>query len=130
MSLLKKLSLYLAPLVLFGLFPILANAQDSMSKQDNMGMSNKQTMSVTGCLKQGTDTGGYYIMGDDGKMYELMGKGLSAHVGHKVTVMGMQMPMSQAQEQKKMSNEKSEAGNATVVDMKVSSLKMVSESCQ
>lgn len=130
MSPLKKLSLSLAPLVLFGLFPILASAQDSMSKQDNMGMSNKQMMSVTGCLKQGTDSGGYYILGDDGKMYELMGKGLSAHVNHKVTVMGTQMPMSPSQEQKKMANEKSEAGNATVVDMKVSSLKMVSESCQ
>jgi len=130
MSPLKKLSLYLAPLVLFGLLPVLVSAQDNMGKQDNMGMGNKQTMSVTGCLMQGTDSGGYYIMGDDGKMYELMGKGLSAHVHHKVTVMGMQMPMSQAQEQKKMASEKSEAGNATVVDMKVSSLKMVSETCQ
>lgn len=124
MSHLKKISLYLAPLVLFGLFPVLASAQD------NMGMSNKQTMSVTGCLKQGADNGGYYIMGEDGKMYELMGKGLSAHVNHKVTVMGMEAPMSQSQEQKKMATEKSEAGTATVVDMKVSSLKMVSESCQ
>lgn len=124
MSQLKKLSLYLAPVVLFGLFPILAAAQD------NMGMSNNQTMSVTGCLKQGSDTGGYYIMGDDGKMYELMGKGLSAHVNHKVTVTGMPTTMSQAQEQKREATEKSEAGGATVVDMKVSSLKMVSESCQ
>lgn len=124
MSRLKKLSLYLAPVVLFGLFPILAAAQD------NMGMSNKQTMSVTGCLKQGSDTGGYYIMGDDGKMYELMGKGLSAHVNHKVTVMGMAATMSQAQEDKKMATEKSEASGATVVDIKVSSVKMVSESCQ
>ena len=120
----KKLSLYLAPVVLFGLFPILAGAQD------NMGMSNKQTMSVTGCLKQGSDTGGYYIMGDDGKMYELMGKGLSAHVNHKVTITGMAATMSQAQEDKKMSTEKSEASGAKVVDMKVSSVKMVSESCQ
>lgn len=124
MSRLKKLSLYLAPVVVFGLFPILAAAQD------NMGMSNKQTMSVTGCLKQGSDTSGYYIMGDDGKMYELMGKGLSAHVNHKVTVTGMPTTMSQAQEDKKMATEKSEASGSTVVDMKVSSLKMVSESCQ
>ena len=130
MSTLKKLLVYLAPLVLFGLLPILASAQDNMSKQDNMSMSNKQSMSVTGCLMQGKDSGGYYIMGEDGKMYELMDKGLSAHVNHKVTVTGMQETMSQAQEQKKMSAEKSEAGNATVVDMKVSSVKMVSESCQ
>jgi hypothetical protein len=124
MARLKNLSLYLAPVVLFGLFPILATAQN------NMGMSNNQSMSVTGCLKQGSDTGGYYLMGEDGKMYELFGKGLSAHVNHKVTVTGTQETLSQAQEEKKMSAEKSEAGGATVVDMKVSSIKMVSESCQ
>jgi hypothetical protein len=124
MSHLKKLSLYLAPLVLFSLFPILASAQD------NMGMSNHQTMSITGCLKQGTDAGGYYMMGDDGKMYELMGKGLSAHVNHKVTVNGMQTTLAPAAEEKKAPLEKTEAGGATVVDLKVSSIKMVSESCQ
>ena len=124
MSNLKRLALLLAPLVLLSLVPGLASAQD------NMGMSNKQSMSVTGCLKQGTDTGGYYIMGDDGKMYELMGKGLSAHVNHKVMVTGMQETMSESHEQKKMPTEKSEAGNASIVDMKVTNLKMVSESCQ
>lgn len=124
MSHLKRLLLLLGPLVLLSFMTVLASAQD------NMGMSNKQGMSVTGCLKQGTDTGGYYMMGEDGKMYELMGKGLSAHVNHKVTVTGMQETMSESHEQKKMSTEKSEAGNATVVDLKVSSLKMVSESCQ
>jgi hypothetical protein len=124
MSHLKRLSLLLGPLVLLSFMSVLASAQD------NMGMSNKQSMSVTGCLKQGSDTGGYYIMGEDGKMYELMGKGLNAHVNHKVTVTGTQETMSESHEQKKMSTEKSEAGSATVVDMKVSSLKMVSESCQ
>lgn len=67
----KKVSLCLASLAVFIVFPVL------LSAQDNMGMSGgKQSMSVTGCLKQGSDTGGYYIMGQDGKMYELMGKGL------------------------------------------------------
>ena len=124
MSHMKRLTLLLGPLVLLSFMTVLASAQD------NMGMSNKQSMSVTGCLKQGSDTGGYYMMGEDGKMYELMGKGLSAHVNHKVTVTGMQETMSESHEQKKMSAEKSEAGTASVVDMKVSSLKMVSESCQ
>lgn len=125
MSRLKRLSLWLAPVVLFGFLPILASAQD------NMGMSNKQTMSVTGCLKQGTDTGGYYIVGEDGKMYELSGKGLSAHVNHKVTVTGTEMSMSSAEEQKKADAEKQEAGSGgTPMDLKVSNLKMVSETCQ
>ena len=121
----KKVSLCLASLVFFILFPVLLIAQD------NMGLGGgKQAMSVTGCLKQGTDTGGYYIMGQDSKMYELMGKGLGAHVGHTVTVTGMQVTLPPAQEQKKEATEKTEAGASTVVDMKVSNLKMVSESCQ
>jgi len=122
MSQLKKFSLFLAPLVLFSLLPVLATAQD------NMG--NSQSMSVTGCVKQGSDMHGYYLMGQDGKMYELMGKGLSEHVGHTVTVTGTQMAMSDDMEKKKMASEKTEANGATVVDMKVSSVKMVSSSCQ
>ncbi len=97
----KKTALCLAPLVFFILVPVL------LSAQDNMGMSGgKQTMSVTGCLKQGTDAGGYYVMGQDGKMYELMGKGLGAHVGHTVTVTGMQVTLPHAQEEKKEASER------------------------
>ena len=125
MSQVKKVSLFLAPLVFLSLFPILLNAQD------NMGMGGgKQAMSVTGCLKQGSDAGGYYLMAQDGKMYELMGPGLAAHVNHTITVTGQQVTLSHAQEQKKEASEKAEAGGSTYVDMKVSSVKMVSESCQ
>ena len=124
MSLLKKMCLFLAPLMLLTLLPMV------LSAQDNMGNSMNQKVSVTGCLKQGSDTGGYYIMGDDGKMYELMGKNLGEHVNHKVTVTGMQEKMSSGQEGKRESTEKTEAGNATVVDLRVHSVKMVSENCQ
>ena len=122
---LKKVFLCLAPLACLVFFSAL------LSAQDNMGMGGgKQAMSVTGCLKQGSDTGGYYIMGSDNKMYELMGKGLSAHLNHTVTVSGMQVTLPPAQEEKKEAAEKTEAGASTVVDMKVSNLKMVSETCK
>jgi hypothetical protein len=124
MSKLKKAFFCLAPLLLFSLLPAL------LSAQDNMSMGGKQSMSVTGCLKQGSDTGGYYIMGQDGKMYELMGSGLAAHVNHTVTVTGHEVKLSHAQEEKKEASEKTEAGASSYVDMKVSNLKMVSESCQ
>jgi|HubBroStandDraft_4_1064222.scaffolds.fasta_scaffold36390_2 hypothetical protein len=120
MSNLKKLAFFLAPLALFTLLPMLATAQDAGSK----------TMSVTGCLKQGSDANGYYLMSQDGKMYELWGKNLGEHMGHTVTVTGMQAKLSPAMEQKKEATEKSEAGSAPVMDLKVSTLKMVSESCQ
>jgi hypothetical protein len=45
-------------------------------------------------------------------------------------VTGMQVTLPPAQEEKKEAAEKTEAGASTVVDMKVSNLKMVSESCQ
>jgi hypothetical protein len=121
MSTLKKMSWGLAPLVFFMLFPVLLSAQD---------MGGKQTMSVTGCLKQGTDSHGYYVTGQDGKMYELWGKGLSAHVNHTVTVTGSQATLSKAQEEKKEASEKAEAGGNSYVDLKVSEVKMVSETCK
>ena len=124
MSPMTKLSICLA-LVLFCLCPVLLSAQDNMSMS-----GDKQQMSVTGCLKQGTDTGGYYLMAQDGKMYELTGSGLAAHVNHTVTVTGKEVKLSHSQEEKKEASEKSEAGTGTYMDMKVSSLKMVSESCQ
>ena len=122
MSNLKKLIFVLAPLALFAVFSSLASAQD-----DSMG---KQAMSVTGCLKQGSDSNGYYLMSKDGKMYELWGKNLGEHLNHTVTVTGTPAKLTRAQEEKKEASEKSEAGSATYVDMKVSSLKMVSDSCQ
>jgi hypothetical protein len=116
MSKWKTAFLCLAPLAIAMVFPMFLSAQDQTS--------------VTGCLKQGTDKGGYYIMSNDGKMYELWGKNLGEHVNHTVTVTGMQAKLSPAMEQKKEASEKSEAGSANVMDLKVSSLKMVSETCQ
>lgn len=121
----KKALLCLAPLVLLTLLSGLSSAQDNMS----MG-GGKASMSATGCLKQGTNPDGFYLMGQDGKMYELMGPGLSAHVNHTVTVTGHQVTLSHAQEEKKEATEKTEAGGKPYVDMKVSNIKMVSESCQ
>jgi len=123
MSSLNKLSLWLVPLVFIGLFPLLLGAQD------NMGMG-KQGMSITGCLKQGTDKGGYYIMAN-GKMYEVMAHGvnLAEHVGHTVTLAGHTAKLSEAQEAKKEASEKVEAGGSPYEDFQVTGLKMVSSSC-
>lgn len=117
----KRLLLLLVPLALFSLLPALLSAQETGSKKN---------MSVTGCLKQGTDTGGYYIMGEDGKTYELFGHGLAAHVNHKVTVSGMEETMSSTMEKKREAEEKKEAGSASYTDMRVTHIKMVSDTCQ
>ena len=122
MSVLKKLSLGLVPLMLFGLFPVLLSAQDAMGNQ---------SMSLTGCLKQGANTGDYYLMAG-GKMYEVMaGKGVSfaEHVGHTVTLAGHTVKLSAADEAKKEASEKSEAGSSPYADFQVTNLKHVSGTC-
>ena len=121
MSSLKKMSLWLVPLMFFALSPILLSAQDNMGKQG---------VSVTGCLKQGTDKGGYYIMAD-GKMYEVWAHGvnLAEHVGHTVTVTGHTVKLPEAQEAKKEASEKAEASSSPYEDFQVTGLKMVSASC-
>jgi hypothetical protein len=129
MSHLKKLALCLATAAFVAMFTLALSAQDNtMAKQDNMGNSNH--MSVTGCLKQGSDKGGYYIVGDDGKTYELWGNGLSAHVNHKVTVTGTQEKVASDMESQRESAEKQEANGTTTVDLKVHHIKMISENCQ
>lgn len=114
----KKLTFILSALV-FAAFPLLMSAQDSGGP-----------ITATGCIKQGNDAKGYYLMSQDGKMYELWGKNLGEHLNHTVTVTGMQAKLSPAMEEKKEASEKAEAGSASYVDLKVTNLKMVSESCK
>ena len=66
---------------------------------------------VTGCLQQGSQADEYRISGEDGKSYNLKSSSvkLGDHLNHKVSVTG-------------------KAGTAG--DLTVSSLKMVSQSCQ
>lgn len=87
--------------------------------------------SVTGCLQKGDEPGEYSIMGEDGKTYGLSSKAvnLSKHLGHKVTIMGMLKPESAAEEKGEAAEtEKQKAAEAG--DIRVTSLKMVSEQCK
>lgn len=122
----------LALAVCFLLVSAALMAQQSAPGMDHPSMSNGNGRSVTatGCLQKGSEAGGYYLTGDDGKTWELSGQGLSAHVGHKVTVTGQPMERSQSQEKKVESSEKSEAGGNQHGDLQVSNLQMVSTSCQ
>ena len=89
-------------------------------------------VSVTGCLQQGSEHGGYYVMGQDGKLYELMGKSvnLSQHLNQTVTVSGKQVKLSESQETKVEPHEKTESsGGSSYVDVQVGDLKVVSQSC-
>jgi hypothetical protein len=90
-----------------------------------------KTLTVTGCLQKGKETGGFFITGEDGKNWELFGRivKLDQHVGHKVTLTGYQLHMPKATEAKKGPSEKEEAAGKEYSDMSVTRLKVVSETC-
>jgi hypothetical protein len=117
------LSLILLPLSMFG------QSGSDMGQSGGASMHG-QDVSATGCLQKGQENGGYYLTDENGKTWELMGSGLAAHVGHKVTVSGSQMEGSKSHETKVESAEKAEAGGKQYSDLKVTDVKMVSESCQ
>lgn len=112
----------LLPLAMFG-------QSGSDMGQSGSSMSG-QEVSATGCLQKGQEHGGYYLTDENGKTWELMGSGLAAHVGHKVTVSGSAMEASKSHETKVESAEKAEASSNQHADLKVTNVKMVSESCQ
>ena len=91
---------------------------------------SSKARSVTGCLHKGVEAGGFYILGDDGNMWELSGKVDGKHAGHRVTVTGHVVHKAQVKEAKFDESEKQEAGGKPYADFQVASLKMVSESCK
>jgi hypothetical protein len=119
--------LSLRPFLLYGQSGRMQN--DQSMGQNTMGGSHR-AMTVTGCLKAGSEHGGYYLTTSDGKVYELSGKtDFSAHVNHIVTVAGQEKMMSKSEESKMADSEKTEAGSKPHADLHVIDLQMVSDSC-
>ena len=102
-----------------------ANAQEKQTEKPA-----KETKTVTGCLQKGDEAGEFSIAGDDGKVWGLRSSTvkLEDHVGHKVTLVGTAGGESKAEEKKEgavvQAAQKKEYG-----DIRVTSLKMVSDSC-
>jgi hypothetical protein len=88
--------------------------------------TNGKAVSVTGCLQKGDEAGEYSITSEDGKRYGLRSKtvGLANHVGHKVTVTGTQVREESEEKEKKG------AGGGEYADLRITSLKMISEGCK
>jgi hypothetical protein len=110
-------------------------AQTTDSAQTGKAKSHtaRHTKTVSGCLQKGDEADEYSIT-DNGKTYGLRSSkvDLSKHVGHQVSVTGTLRPEreeNEANEKKENEaaekNEQKEAG-----DIRVSSLKMIKDSCQ
>ena len=108
--------------------------QDNNTKPDTQeGKAKKEAKTVTGCLQKGDEPGEFSIQGEDGKVWGLKSSSvkLEEHLGHKVSVTGSASEESRAEEKKEKregevekASKKEEYG-----DIRVASLKMVSDSC-
>jgi hypothetical protein len=104
-----------------------------MGAQEKMQKPANPMQTVTGCLQKGDEPGEFALTGEDGKVWELRSSAvkLEDHVGHKVTVTGSASAESKAEEKKeKKAGEVEKASNKEEYgDIRVASLKMVSDSC-
>lgn len=103
-----------------------ALAVSAFAASPQQGSKQAGSLSVTGCLQKGDEAGEFAITGENGKSYELVSRSvkLSEHVGHKVSVTGTLIG------EKNEENPKKEAGEGWSGKIRVSSLKMVSETCK
>jgi len=98
---------------------------------NSKGVDNKTVQGWTGCLQKGDEADEFSITGEDGKTYGLRSSAvdLSKHLGHKVTVTGTLKAESYEKEKEETEeHEKKEAAEAG--DIRVTNLKMVSDSCK
>ena len=104
------------------------NAQDKQAEKPA-----KETKTVTGCLQKGDETGEFSIAGEDGKLWGLRSSTvkLEDHVGHKVTVAGTASGESKAEakKEKKEGEVENAAQKEEYRDLRVTSLKMISDTC-
>ena len=111
------------------------------AKEDNTKEATAQespkpatSRTVTGCLQKGHEPGELSITGEDGKTWDVTSKSikLDQHVGHQVTLTGSAHRESKAQEkaeEKKEGHVEKAAGKEEYGDLRVTDLKMVSETC-
>ena len=112
------------------------------AKQDNTKEATSQEnqkpataiKTVTGCLLKGHEPGELSITGEDGKTWDVTSKSvkLDEHVGHQVTLTGSAHRESKAQEkgeERKEGQMEKAAGKEEYGDLRVTDLKMVSETC-
>ena len=105
--------------------------------KDNQKETTPKAMpiqTVTGCLQKGQVAGEFSITAEDGKLWDLSSKTvkLDEHVGHQVTLTGSahrETKAAEKAEEKKEGQVEKAAGKEEYGDLRVTDLKMVSETC-
>jgi len=103
-----------------------ARGQSGQGQSASTGSEQANASSITGCLQRGTSSGSYTITGSDGKKHDIKTSDSSIkmddHVGHRVTVKtGSDTAGDRAS---------TTTRGASETDLNVTSLTMVSTSCQ
>lgn len=114
-----KLSFWLVPL-----FFVVCSALPLHAQQNP-----NENRTVTGCLRQGIEPGGYYLDSHDGKMWELRGNVDRSNVGREVTVEGHEQKLSMSPQAELVTDEKQEANGRPYQGLEVIRIKTVSNSC-
>ena len=116
----------MASITLALLMSLPALAQDTTKPTDDQS----KTKAVTGCLQKGDQADQFSITGEDGKSWDLRSSTvkLAEQVGHQVTVTGSPTRETKAEEKKEGQIENA-AGKEQFGELRVISLKMVSQSC-
>ena len=125
----KRLMLFSVGLALLVSVP--AFAQDTTKPSEDQAKQDYiKAKTVTGCLQKGDQPDQFSITGEDGKSWDLRSNTvkLADHVGHQVTVTGSPTREAKAEEKKEGQVEKA-AGKEQLGEVRVTSLKMVSQSC-
>jgi len=124
-----KFSSWLVAALFISLCPIAFQAQETAAP------AKAKPITVSGCLQKGDSADEFAITDDSGKTWELRSRTvkLAEHVGHTVTIAGVrhhETKAEEAKEQKTETKENKEAEAKKAGDLRVTSLKMVSDSCK
>ena len=130
-----KLSFWLIAALFISLCAVALQAQETAAPAQATAKPMHHETTVTGCLQKGDSADEFAIAGKDGKTWELRSKTvkLDEHVGHTVTITGVRHQETKAEEAKEAKTETKESKEAEAKeagDLRVTSLKMVSDSCK
>jgi hypothetical protein len=109
--------------IVYSLIAVLAIGLGLFVVQASQNPSKSKTITISGCLQKGDEANEFAITAEDGKKYELTSKqvALKDHVGHKVTVTGTL---------KKEDEDEGESKEGWAGQVRVTSMKMISDSCK
>jgi hypothetical protein len=127
----SRFSFFLVAALFISLCPVPFQAQETAAP----AKPTVKPITVTGCVQKGDSADEFSITDENGKTWELSSRTvkLAEHVGHTVTITGVrhhETKAEEAKEEKTEAKESKEAEAKEAGDLRVTSLKMVSDSCK